>query len=193
LLAVTGEAATVVAGVERALTADYPFVRGLSTAFHRQGPGAVETRLVSGMFEQALLTAREPAVVLALRGFIDLRNLLAVLRHWRWQLRQPPPLLSGGEVDERLLTRICANRDQAAFGRLVTRLSPGGPPELEPRAAERRLLSGLGHRLRRAGRDPLGVGVILDTLWRSAMAARRGALQRGVGDSADELLGEVCL
>jgi hypothetical protein len=193
LVAATGEAATVVAGVERALAVEYPFVRGLSTAFHHQGPGVVETRLVGGMLEQSLRMAREPVVIMALRGFIDLRNLLAVLRHWRWQLRQPPPLLSGGEVNTRLLTRVSLNRDQVAFGRLAARLSSGGPLELEPRAAERRLLTGLGHRLRRVGRDPLEVGVVLDTLWHSDLAARHRALRRETGDSTDELLHEVWL
>lgn len=174
-----GEAIAVVARVEMTLADTHPFAHGLTAAFRNQGPGAVETQLTGGMLGQALASAREPVVLMTLRFLVDLRNLLAVLRHWRWQLRTPPPFLAGGEVPEKLLKRIWASSDQATFGRMAGRLNPGAELELEPRAAEQRLLTGLSRRLQRAGRDPLGVGVVLDTLWRGEIAARNRALHQG--------------
>ncbi len=187
LVETPGEAGRVVARVEQALAPDYPFARGVAKAFHDQGPGAVETRLTTGMLGQALASAREPAVLLTVRFLIDLRNLLSVLRHWRWQLRQPPQLLPGGEVAVPQLARIWAGGDRNAFGRLAARLGTNGPLDPEPRAAEHQLLAGLELKLRRAGRDPLGIGVVLDTLWRCEVEARDHALHSAVGITGDWL------
>ena len=143
--------------------------------------------MTAGVLSQAVAKAREPAVLLTVRFLVDVRNLLALLRHWRWQLRQAPPLLAGGEVAAPLLTKLWADNDRGTFDRLAERLSPGWSPAFEPRTAEHHLLNGLGSRLRLAGRDPLGVGVILDTLWRDEMAARNHALLQRSGDAADDL------
>jgi len=191
LVEAPGESRVVVARVEQALAVDYPFVRGMVGDFRNQGPGAVETRLTEGMLGQALALAQDPAVRLTVRCFIDLRNLLAVLRHWRWQLRQPPPLLPGGEIAPPRLRKAWAGNDRHAFTGLAARLGTGGPIDFEPRAAERQLLAGLGERIRQAGRDPLGTGVVLDTLWRGTMAARYHPLRDGselTGDWPSEVL-----
>ena len=188
-----GEAGDVVSRIERALADCYPFVRGLTREFHDQGPGAVEIRLISGILLQSLSAARDPLVVSVLRFEIDLRNLLALLRHWRWQLRQPPPLLDGGELAAKLLFRIWASGDRLAFARLATRLKAGAALDLEPRAAERQLLATLTRRLRAVGRDPLGLGVILDYLWRGTLAARNRAARLGAEAAAIGLPDEVLL
>lgn len=193
LVEAPGEAGAVVSRVERALADSYPFVRGLTREFHDQGPGAVESRLISGILVQNLSAARDPLVSMVLRFEIDLRNLLAVLRHWRWKLRQPPPLLGGGELPSGLLTRIWESGDRRAFTQLATRLKAGSALELEPRAAERQLLASLSRRLCIAGRDPLGLGVILDYLWRGTVAARNRAARLGAEAAAIGLPDEVLL
>lgn len=187
-----GDAATVTARLESWLAGDYPFASGLAQGYLRQGPGRVEQQLAAGMFVHALRTARVPVVGMALRFRTDARNLLAVLRHWRWRLGMPPPLLPGGDVAVGVLTRAWAGNDVAAVVRLAASLSGQALTELEPRAAERQLLAGLTLRLRRAGRDPLGIGVILDTLWRCRLATRNRALQERAGDE-DGLLAAALL
>lgn len=176
-----GHAASVVADLEAWLAGDYPFAAGLTDTYLRQGPGGVEQQLAAGMLAAALAAARVPAVHMTVRFFIDLRNLLAVLRHWRWQLRVPPRLLPGGEVARDLLTRAWARNDLGTVARLASRLAGVPLMELEPRTAERHLLGGLTRRLQRAGRDPLGVAVVIETLWRCRVAARNRALQEQAG------------
>lgn len=171
----------VVGRLEAWLADDYPFAAGLLPRYQEQGPGGVEQQLAAGMLGQALDAAREPVVRMTIRFLIDLRNLLAVMRHWRWGLRTAPPLLPGGEAAAGLLARAWANGDAATVERLAARLAGAPLPGLEPRAAERQLLGGLTLRLRRAGRDPLGAGVVLDTLWRCRAAARNRALQEAAG------------
>jgi hypothetical protein len=182
----------VLARLELWLVGDYPFARGLLAGYLRQGPGQVEQQLAAGMLGQALTRARTPVVEMTMRCLIDMRNLLAVLRHWRWRVPTPPPLLAGGELDADRLARTWANNDAAMFKRLAGRLTDVLLADLDPRAAERALLGGLTRRLQRAGRDPLGSGVIIDYLWRCRIAARNRALQQAA-DGDDELLAVALL
>lgn len=187
-----GESRLVVARLEQWLGSDYPFAAGLTEGYLQDGPGRVEQQLAAGILGQGLAKARAPVVRMTLRFLIDLRNLLAVLRHWRWQLRTPPPLLEGGEPAPAVLSRAWASGDRAAVSRLAVRLSARDPVDLEPRAAERQLLGGLTSRLRRVGREPLGVGVVIDLLWRCRIAARNQALRQAAGEE-DGLLAVALL
>lgn len=182
LLDQPGDAEQVVARLEAWLTDDYQFAAGLLNGYRQQGPGQIEQQLGAGILGFALAKARAPVVRMTVRFLIDVRNLLAVLRHWRWQLRSVPPLLDGGEVSTRDLRRTWKAVDRAAFTVMAARLAAGQLTDLDPRAAERQLLRGLTLRLRRAGRDPLAVGVIIDYLWRCRVAARNRALQQVAGE-----------
>ena len=181
LLTQPGEAAAVVARLEAWLAGDYPFARGLLDGYLTQGPGQVEQQLAAGILAQGLARARAPVVHMTVRFLTDMRNLLAVLRHWRWRVPVAPPLLPGGELATGSLARAWAAGDVAMLGRLAARLGGPVPAELEPRATEQALLSTLSLRLRRAGRDPLGTGVVLDYLWCCQLAARNRALQQLAG------------
>lgn len=176
-----GEVDTVLAALEQWLAGDYSFAAGLLSGYLKQGPGQVEQQLATGILNHALTKARVPVVAMTVRFLVDVRNLLAVLRHWRWRVQAAPSLLAGGEVDAGSLARAWAAGDEDLFRRLAARLDGVALPDLEPRTAERVLLSGLTRRLHRAGRDPLGVGVIIDYLWRCRVAARNRALQLAAG------------
>jgi hypothetical protein len=192
LLDQPGDARRVVVRLEKWLIGDYPFATGLVQGYVEQGPGRVEQQLATGLLAHALHAARLPVVRMTIRFLIDLRNLLAVLRHWRWRLRTVPALLPGGEVDARLLARAWAAGDVMAVEHLASRLAGSTLTDLEPRSAERQLLGGLTLRLRRAGRDPLGLGVIIDTVWRCQIAARNRALRDAAGGE-DGLLAAALL
>ncbi len=187
-----GEPRQVVARLEERLSGTCPFAAGLVAGYLRQGPGWVEQQLAAGVLGQALDRARAPAVRMTVRFLVDVRNLLAVLRHRRWQLRIPPPLLAGGELDAGILRRAWEAADAVQLRQLAGRLGGTAPVDLEPRAVERQLLGALTVRLRRAGRDPLDVGVVVDALWRCRIAARNRALRQACGEE-DGLLAVALL
>jgi vacuolar-type H+-ATPase subunit C/Vma6 len=135
------------------------------------------------MLTQALTEARSPAVRMTIRFLVDLRNLLAVLRFWRWRVTVAPALLAGGEIEPEALARAWTGRDAGLLRHLAGRLGKVGLPDLEPRAAERELLGILTLRLRNAGRAPLGVGVVIDYLWRCQVASRNRALYQASGEA----------
>lgn len=192
LLEKPGEATVVVTRLEPWLADDYRFASGLLSGYLKGGPGQVEQQLAAGMLGHALARARAPVVLMAVRFLADVRNLLAILRYWRWRVQTAPPLLAGGELDAHVLACVWAAGDTATLQRLVARLVGVERLDLEPRAAERELLNGLTRRLRRAGRDPLGIGVVIDYLWRCQIAARNHALQQAAGGD-DDLLAAALL
>jgi hypothetical protein len=192
LLEPPGERRAVVAALERRLLDHYPFAAGLTAGYLAGGPGEVEQQLAAGMLTHALTRARSPAVIMTLRFLVDVRNLLAVLRYWRWQLRAAPPLVAGGELPVAQLRQVWADRDVIRFDRLAARLTGRVLDDREPRAAERQLLGGLTVRLRRAGRAPLGAEVIIDYLWRCRVATSNRTLQRIAADQ-EHLLAEALL
>lgn len=188
-----GEPATVVLALEQALCADYPFAAGLAGCYLNQGPGGVEQQLGSGILSAGLARSRTRVVRQVLTALIDLRNLLAVLKYWRWQVATPPPLLAGGALPTPQLRRLWAAQDQSAMLKLLRRLSVLPPADSEPRSVERLLLGSLSRRLQRSARDPLGLGVIVDYLWRCQIEAGNRNLRQLLGEGREELLAEALL
>ncbi|TFG89514.1 MAG: hypothetical protein E4H17_00530 [Gemmatimonadales bacterium] len=193
LAAAGGDAEGTVARLETALARDYPFVSGLTINYRRQGPGGVEQQLTAGILQHGL--ARPGSVLLkgALRYLVDVRNCLMVHKLWRWQFSQAPPLVAGGSIAATSLRRIWATRDSDRLARLVAHLAGEPCREGKTMALEQCLLHGMTRLVRQAGRDPLGLGVIIDYLWRAQLMAHNQVLRQTLAADRDELLGEVLL
>jgi hypothetical protein len=193
LVARVAETESLIAQLEAALVGDYPFVAGLTVTYRQQGPGGVERQLSDGMLRQGLDKSRNALLKTTLRYLIDMRNCLMLSRLWRWQVKQAPPLTAGGNIDPTNLQRIWASHDSERLARLTERLA--GEP-LQGGATidmEQSLLHGLTRLLRRAGRDPLGLAVIIEYLWQSELAVHNQLLRQTLSDDRDSLLEEVLL
>jgi len=145
--------------------------RRLRAIYDDQGPGGVEQALHGGLLQHG----RRRGGTAAVRGYfgdlIDMRNLLAIDRHLRWRLTQPPAWLHGGRFPPRSLARLWQQRSPQRLEQVVSRLA--GPATAPGEDAETRLWVGLGQRLRVAGRDPLDSALILDYLVRWRLWLRR--------------------
>ncbi len=178
-------ATPLVARLEQLLADDRPLFRGVAEIYLRQGPGGLEQRLLGGHLQQALERSRLPVVKDVLRYLLDTRNLLAIYKHLRWQIPLAPPLLAGGSLTPAQCERLWQTQDMP---RLLTFLQnyTGLPEDPEQAGVEDFLFQGLSLKLKRAGRDPLQPGLVVDYLWRSQQAAR----QRGLHLERDPDLGE---
>jgi len=58
---------------------------------------------------------------------------------------------------------------------------------------EQSLIDGLTRLLRQAGRDPLGLAVVIEYLWKTQLAAHNRLLRNTLTDDRQELLEEVLL
>ena len=122
-----------------------------------------------------------------------MRNCLMINKLWRWQVNQAPPLTEGGSFATTSLQRVWAAHDSERLIGLTTRLA--GEPLLSTEAIgmEQSLLRGLTRWLRRAGRDPLGLSVIIEYLWLAQLAIHNQLLRQALAIDREELLGEVLL
>ncbi len=189
-LASAGHASeTLVAKLEEALGDDYPFTIGLKKIHRQQGPGGVEQQLVSGFLQHGLAHARDLTVRWLLRDLVDLRNGLAIMKHWQWQVDLLPALIGGGKLPPEVLQRLFSNADRDRLAQLLG--APGATANVA--ALERALLLKLTWKLRQAARDPLSLAVVLDFLWRTRLAHHDRVLHRAVSATREALPTEALL
>lgn len=158
-------------GLEQLLGADYPEFRGLTKLYLRQGPGGLEQALIGGYLQQALTRSKAKPVIRFLRYLLDMRNLQALYKHLHWQVPLAPPLLPGGTLELPFLEKIWREQDLGAFQTLLQKFARQSEPPQE-QGVEDYLLQELSSRLRRGGRDPLQLGVVIDYLWRCLQSTR---------------------
>jgi hypothetical protein len=198
LLANSGENQALIAQLEAALVSDYPFSFGLAVTYREQGPGGVERQLADGMLVDALKRSRNVPLKRTLVYMIDMRNCLMLSRLWRWQVKQPPALTGGGNLDRNNLQRIWARHDSERLTCLAERLTGESLRNSKMDGGvtigmEQAFLRGLTRLLRRLGRDPLGLAVIIEYLWRVELALHNQLLRKTLSDDRDSLLEEVLL
>jgi hypothetical protein len=193
LVATTEEANATIAQLEAILTDDYPFVAGLTATYQNQGPGGVEQQLADGILQHGLARVGNDILKETLRYLVDMRNCLMINKLWRWQVTQSPPLTTGGTLATISLQRIWAAHDSDRLARLAARLAGGPLTSTETIGMEQGLLRGLTRLLRRSGRDPLGLAVIIEYLWLSQLAVHNQLLRQTLASDREELLEEVLL
>jgi hypothetical protein len=193
LTTTTEDAETTVAKLEAILAKDYPFIVKLASTYRNQGPGGVEQQLADGILQHGLVRAGNDILKVTLCYLIDMRNFLMINKFWRWRVNQAPLLTAGGKTETTILQRIWATHDSDRLSRLTTRLA--GEPLISAKAVgiEQSLLNGLTRLLRRAGRDPLGLAVVIEYLWRAQLAVHNQVLRKSLGPGREELLEEVLL
>lgn len=187
------ESKATIAQLEAALAGDYPFVAGLTATYQNQGPGGVEQQLGEGILQHGLARSGNGILRDTLRYLIDMRNCLMINKLWRWQVNQPPPLTAGGLLAISSLQRIWATHDSDRLARLTSRRAGEPLPAGEAIAMEQCLLKGLTRFLRRAGRDPLGLAIIVEYLWLAQLGVHNQLLRQTLSADRNELLGEVLL
>ncbi len=193
LVTTTEETETTIAQLETALTGDYPFAVGLTATYRNQGPGGVEQQLADGILQHGLVRTRNDILKGVLRYLVDMRNCLMINKLWRWQVNQAPPLATGGMLTTTSLQRVWAEHDSDRFTRLVSRLAGEPLTSTEAIGMEQSLLKGLSRLLRRSGRDPLGLTVIIEYLWLAQLAIHNQLLRQTLALDREELLEEVLL
>jgi vacuolar-type H+-ATPase subunit C/Vma6 len=168
LLRAPGAREEAVAALAAALAPTPRAARELRQAWSAEGSGGFESRLSALFFEQALRRPQHPLVRRFLRRLIDLRNLRALGKHLRWAPEATPRFLPGGCLPVWRLGGAWQNRSLA--GLLPLGVEEASPPT--PARAEAALLGAITAELRRAAREPDGVGLLLDYLWRRRLEAR---------------------
>ncbi len=121
-----------------------------------------------------------------------MRNLLTLYKQLRWKIGKPPAFVRGGDIGRSRLKEIAERGELAEVIQLIHSLPGMGEAPAGRENVEHLLLVWLTGRVRRWGREPAGIGQILDYLWRCYLEALNlGLLIHGRGMEPELLAGEV--
>lgn len=156
-----------------------PLFRGGDQVYLDQGPGGYEQQLLLRVLQQGRFAVRPRLVRDYFACLIDMRNLIGLEKHLRWQIPHPPDWVQGGRLGWRTAQAVWQSRDRSRLGGLArqvfgTQLPAGSN-------VESGLWQGLGRQARGWGRDPLGLGVLLDYLVSWQLWIREQALTTAHG------------
>ena len=172
----TGEAVGIVAA---AFAPALGGARGAEQAYSESGLKGFESRLTRDYLRHVTSTRLSPAIRRFFAAFVDLRNLMTLYKHLRWQIDDPAAFVPGGTLDAARLRAASAKGDSAYLDAAVGRLT-GEPVAMAAAgevALESRLLASLTRVLRKAGRDGDEVDLVLDYVWSTYVHARNRALR----------------
>lgn len=143
----------------------------LLLSFERSGLRGFEEELITAFLEQTVQEGLHPI----LKGFfvrlIDSRNIMGLYKSIRFNAGEPPRFVRGGSVKERTHAEVFGKRDPAGPGNLVRRLTGKSLHAVDTPSISNVLSQGLSGFIRKSGRDPLGIGIILGYLWQCSVEA----------------------
>ncbi|NJD31104.1 MAG: V-type ATPase subunit [Gammaproteobacteria bacterium] len=150
----------------------------LQRAYAEAGLKGFETRLTRQYLETVAASRLHPAVRAFFEAFIDVRNLMTLYKHLRWQVTDTSAFLPGGTVEVSRIRRTSEGKDTTALDALVREIVGRAAPPLamSESALESILLARLSARLRRLSTESEDVGLLLDYAWRVYVHARNRAL-----------------
>ncbi len=145
--------------------------KGLKKAYREGGLAGFEERLANFYLEHMANTRLHPVIAEFFSRLIDVNNIIILVKRLRWRIAAPPSFIRGGKVRQSHLLDAARRPDMEGASLLLFRITGA---EVSPTAGnmESLLLASITRMVRRTGREPVGIGLILDYLWRSSMQAR---------------------
>jgi hypothetical protein len=161
-----------------------PALGGLSRAFDDLDSRYFEAGLkgcedaLMRMYLEAVMAARlAPPARHFLARFIDFRNLMALYKHLRWELKGPVVLIHGGTTDVAAFRDALVDEDGAALDALIVRATGVRISAATEIGVETKLLTALSNELNRARRQRGGDWLVPDYVWRAYVHARNLAVR----------------
>lgn len=151
----------------------------LTVSNDRRGTREVEQQLVDGFLRGLSARQLQPDIAAFMAGLIDSRNILTVARYLRWDLDNPP-ILDGGTELSRQLENGQKKNGRAGLQSVVSRYT--GEVGADVALLEIELRDRFSRQVELAGRDPLGIGLVLDYLWRCYLAFVSAGLKTWTGE-----------
>jgi vacuolar-type H+-ATPase subunit C/Vma6 len=181
---------STVSAVVELLATVAPDLRALETDYAEEGLRGFENGLMRGYLAQVSATRMLPAIREFFAAFIDLRNLMILYKHLRWEIAGEAVFIRGGTLEPSRFVQAAARKELAGLEALAQEVtgSKDVPAAASEGALETVLLRRMTQQLRKAGRESEDVGLILDYVWRSYVQARNLAVLHHAGDLEPETL-----
>lgn len=148
--------------------------RALPGILEQQGMVGCEERLVDACLGHAARSSLHHVVALFVTRLIDMENIVALAKLLRWSMAEHG-FIEGGSISTTHLRAAALDRDGSQARRLIGRVL-GVEAEPDSAGLIPLMAARLGRILRRQGREPDGVAMILDYLWRRLTETRNLSL-----------------
>ncbi len=163
-----GDLLSALGGLEDCFTGLSTRFSGLRNTLENTGLRGVELTLSTGYLEHTVHSKLHPVMKDFFVSVIDSRNILSLYKYILLNGKSVPPFITGGRISETIFMKIAAEKDLLEIGSLAHKLTKIASETAPIETSLYRMVTRL---LRKAGREPLGVGLILDYLWRTSLEA----------------------
>ena len=164
-----GDAESAVDAVEGMFSALGPAFRGMRDVYEGKGLRELERMLVGQYLEWVLGGRLHPVLRELFRRIVDARNILSLYRSLRLSARDASVFLRGGTVAVERLADLQKRDDLFATVALVRHAAGITIAAPDPALIEVSLYRGITRYLGKEGRDPLGVALLIEYLWRCSL------------------------
>ena len=144
---------------------------GLIEIFSTSGLKGVEERLNVVFLEDTVRSELHPVIKTFFTYVIDFKNILAVYKYRRWGISDEPLFIKGGGIEKSRLKKAVYSDEISTIRKLFPGLSKISINTSSAADIENKLLTVLTRHLRTSGREPSGIGFILNYLWRCYLEA----------------------
>ncbi|HXX53876.1 MAG TPA: V-type ATPase subunit [Thermodesulfovibrionales bacterium] len=168
--------------------------KGIGEMFLEQGLQGVEWWLANRYLEHVMTGRLHPVIRKFFVRTIDSRNLITLYKLLRWDMKREQEFVKGGSINAHTMQSTAVRGDMFHVLRMIRKLTGVAVESPDATSVEKAIYKGMTHSLRREGRDPSGVALILDYLWKCSMEVRNlGVLIHGEGIDSDTLRAELVL
>ncbi len=144
---------------------------GLKDSYAKEGFRGVEQHLINRYLEYVMNSDLHPLIREFFSRLVDARNVIALYKHLRWELKDLPYFIEGGSIRASRLRGIHEREDISEVTSLIKALTGFTVQIPHPTGVENTLYRGMSRFLRKRGREISGVGLILEYLWRCSLEA----------------------
>lgn len=163
--------ADAVGGMERIFTSLSGSFGGLAQVLDREGLRGVEQRLTNRYLIHVMAMQPHAVIRTFFSRIIDARNILSLYKALRLNAPAKPAYISGGSITGERFDDIMEGGDLFEMNSLIREATGVRIDTPDITRVEAALYRAITRDLRKEGRDPLSVGLILDYLWRCSIEA----------------------
>lgn len=144
---------------------------GITMILKQKGLSGFEHELTKRYLSVIVGDGLNPVLKAFFTRLIDARNTLALARLLRLETPAEHSFTPGGTIDTVKLSEILKSRSRPDMERLLREMTGQEIVSDDPVRLEASLYRGITRSLRKEGRSPLGIGPILEYLWRCSIEA----------------------
>ncbi|MGD0886576.1 MAG: V-type ATPase subunit [Thermodesulfovibrionales bacterium] len=159
------------AGIERLFLSLSTGFQGIAEQVDTEGLRGIEQRLLQQYLVYVMQSDLHPLVKAFFIRLIDSRNIISLYKYLRLEADKTPSFIPFGSISETRLIEALNKHDIFGIGPMIQQLTGVKVDATGMMRVENALYQVITRFLKKAGRDPLGIGPLLDYLWRCSIEA----------------------